>query len=434
MQNNVRAAPDLSVEMLNAEFWISRTADANELLLTTNEINAFNHSLVEKIPGHMVDIFAMTDQIEAGKLRRLVDRYDAVCQQELFVDGKIASDSIKAKIVATKNCENISDTITVRYALITGRCNMRSFPTNTHACRKLAESPLIDRFQETHLEPGQPALIFHTSTDGLWLFAQVFNYCGWVERAKLALFDRTVWHEYCERYQREFLVVSGKRLYIAENYCADYPSLLFSMGARLPLWYGEQQEIVDLQNVCGSYTVAMPRRQPDGSGCIVPMLIPLSSDVAVGNVPFTGANLLRQAFKMLGERYGWGGLFESWDCSGLVVAAYSVFGFNLPRNCAIDEQPSALIRKLDFSENDDIMNKSQKLATLIPGGVIFTPGHVMIYLGSVADKPYVIHSTSGGRDSNGNILNCVLVANLHEHSTVMQLRLIDQVYAAGNYQ
>jgi len=354
VQNHVVPAPDVNREMLSAEFWISQNASANEVLLTETEINAFNQSLFAKIPRHMVNIYIAPSQIDADKLKKLLGRYDGIGQQKLFIDGQIANESSWAEILAAKNCENLSNTTNVRYALITERCNLRSFPTNSNACRMLEEMPLIDRFQEAHLEPGQPALIYHDSIDGQWLFVQIFNYCGWVEATKLALFAQAVWREYCDHYQSEFLVVNSKRLHITENYLATRQSLMFSMGARLPLWYGVQQKIVDLQNVCGTYVVAMPRRRSDGSGYIAPLLIPLSSDVTVGYLPFTLANLLRQAFKLQGERYGWGGLFESWDCSGLIMAAYSVFGFDLPRNCAIDEQPQALTRKLDFSENDGI--------------------------------------------------------------------------------
>ena len=298
----------------------------------------------------------------------------------------------------------------------------------------MTDAPIIDRFQETHVEPGQPLLVYHESANGLWFFVQVYNYCGWVESAKVALFEPVVWRDYCKYYQQKFIVVNCKRLCIAENYCHPQPKLLFSMGAQLPLWYGDIVQIVDMQNVCGSYVVAMPRRQADGSGRILPLLIPLCSEITIGRLPYSLANLLRQVFKVQGERYGWGGLFDSWDCSGLIMAVYSVFGFLLPRNCAVDEQPLAIKRSLDFSEKDDIISKSQMLMTVNPGGLVFTPGHVMMYLGAVSGKHYVIHSTSGGCDSRGNLLNCVLVANIQEHSSAKRSPLIEQVYAAGNFQ
>jgi hypothetical protein len=420
--------------MLSADYWIAKNLNANDVLLTEVEIDIFNQSLIENIPAHMTDIYTTAAQINAEKLYVLVNRYDVLSQQELFINGEGANDLVWAELFALKNSGSILETTNVRYALATERCNVRAFPTNVFACRELTDYPLIDRFQETHLEPGQPVLVYHESADGLWFFVRLFNYCGWVEKNKIALFDAAVWRDYCHHYQKECLVVTGKRLYIAEGYCSGRQKLLFSMGAQLPLWYGAPKEIVDMQNICGSYVVAVPRRHTDGSGLIVPLLIPIGSDVAVGRLPYTLANLLRQAFKLLGERYGWGGLYESWDCSGLIMAAYSVFGFRLPRNCAVEEQPKALKRRLDFSENDDIINRSQMLAAVNSGGVVFTPGHVMMYLGATCGKHYVIHSTSGGRDSRGNILNCVLVANMHEHSTSKQLRLIDQVYAAGNFQ
>jgi len=49
-------------------------------------------------------------------------------------------------------------------------------------------------------------------------------------------------------------------------------------------------------------------------------------------LPFTRANLLRQAFRFLGERYGWGHDYQGRDCSGFVSEVYRSMGVQLPRN------------------------------------------------------------------------------------------------------
>ena len=61
-------------------------------------------------------------------------------------------------------------------------------------------------------------------------------------------------------------------------------------------------------------------------------------------LPLTRANLLRQGFKFLGERYGWGHSYNARDCSGFVSEVYRSFGVQLPRNTRDQaRQPGAAI-------------------------------------------------------------------------------------------
>src|SRR3546814_16455484 len=68
------------------------------------------------------------------------------------------------------------------------------------------------------------------------------------------------------------------------------------------------------------------RSNDDGSLRIVPALLPRTADVSADYLPLTHANLIRQAFKFLGERYGWGHSYGTRDCSGFVSEVYRSFG------------------------------------------------------------------------------------------------------------
>ena len=57
-----------------------------------------------------------------------------------------------------------------------------------------------------------------------------------------------------------------------------------------------------------------------------------TADAAADYLPLNRANLLRQGFKFLGERYGWGHSYNARDCSGFVSEVYRSFGVQLPRN------------------------------------------------------------------------------------------------------
>src|SRR3546814_19235257 len=91
------------------------------------------------------------------------------------------------------------------------------------------------------------------------------------------------------------------------------------MGIRIPVlrdWPGNKP--VNGQAAYTSHVVELPVRNDDGSLRIVPALLPRTADVSADYLPLTHANLIRQAFKFLGERYGWGHSYGTRDCSGFV--------------------------------------------------------------------------------------------------------------------
>ena len=58
----------------------------------------------------------------------------------------------------------------------------------------------------------------------------------------------------------------------------------------------------------------------------------MNRDVHQGYLDFTQAGIITQAFKCLGDRYGWGGMLKSPDCSAYALNVYRCFGLNIPRN------------------------------------------------------------------------------------------------------
>ena len=89
---------------------------------------------------------------------------------------------------------------------------------------------------------------------------------------------------------------------------------------------------VNGQHPYTAHVVELPMRAADGSLHFTPALLPRTADVAADYLPLTRANLLRQSFKFLGERYGWGHSYNARDCSGFVSEVYRSFGVQLPRN------------------------------------------------------------------------------------------------------
>src|SRR5690606_33093221 len=78
--------------------------------------------------------------------------------------------------------------------------------------------------------------------------------------------------------------------------------------------------------------VQLPLRDAEGRLSFTSALLPLSADVHQGYLPFTANNIIGQAFKFLGERYGWGHDYNGRDCTGFISEIFRSFGFLMPRN------------------------------------------------------------------------------------------------------
>ena len=130
------------------------------------------------------------------------------------------------------------------------------------------------------------------------------------------------------------------------------------------------------------------------------VLISQHSAVSVGYLPLTSQNVLRVAFSMLGDAYGWGAMLDSADCSSYIRDIYKCFGLELPRNTTWQEAMPVVkceMGKLPQNAEGDAV-KAALLDTLPPGAVLYFPGHTMMYLGKVDGNYYVISSVSSVAD------------------------------------
>src|SRR5690606_6907071 len=193
-----------------------------------------------------------------------------------------------------------------------------------------------------------------------------------------------------------FLVVTGataSTVYSPEN--PRVSEVQLEMGVRVPVLQGfAPGERINGQVPAAHHVVQLPVRGEDGALSFEPALLPRSADVASDYLPLTEANLIRQAFKFLGERYGWGHSYNARDCSGFVSEIYRSFGVLIPRNTS-RQSISPALNRLPFTADDGHEARIQALAEARPGDLIYIPGHVMMVIGHVDGEPFVIHDTSG---------------------------------------
>ncbi|MEA9655349.1 SH3 domain-containing protein [Xanthomonas campestris pv. raphani] len=378
---------------LQADYWIARSGTANAPRMPGTQIAAFNARLLRD-DASMHDLARLPATLTAAQVRAWIQTLSATPTRTLYsVDGQTVTAAQLDALRQSLALDALPARITPAYALVVQRAALRTFPT-TQRVFTTPDDRDIDRFQESALYPGTPVAVLHTSADGAWRFVLAENYATWVANDQLAVGTRAQVLDYAQRGPR--LVVTGARVQSA--YTPELPSvsaLTLDMGTNLPLlprW--PPQTPVNGQLPLAAYVVELPQRDARGALQLVPALVPRGADVHIGALPLSDAALLRQAFKFLGERYGWGNDYAARDCSGFVLDVYRSLGIALPRNTG-DQARSPVLHSVPFDQRAPLPQRQQQLARLQVGDLIYIPGHVMLVIGHVQGTPWVIHDVAG---------------------------------------
>ncbi len=373
---------------LTPTFWINKTNDDTPIL-SVQKISALNSTAFASADT-MVDLRHFPTDLSSDQtvaMLRTVSRVPTT--PRYFADGSEVGETDFARYEDSLNLHAIAAANSVRFGLVVKRAHMRTYPTDD-AVYKTEIPTNIDRFQENGLFPADAVAILHQSKDGEWLLVQSYNYLAWVRREAIAVGNRDEILEYRDR--QSFIVVTGDKVFTTFNpELAAVSELQFDMGTRLPL--ADRKAVGNNlrgQNPYTSYVVDLPIRDEAGQLRFEPALIARNQDVAPGYLPYTRQNIIRQSFKFLGERYGWGHSFNARDCTGFVSEIYKTFGIYLPRNSG-DQGRSSIGDNVRFADTSLENSKSEALQLMDVGDLIYIPGHVMLYLGEVDGHPYVIH-------------------------------------------
>ncbi|WP_010340170.1 SH3 domain-containing protein [Xanthomonas sacchari] len=388
---------------LQAEHWIARLPAASPPLLQATQRAAFNARLLRD-DASMHDLAALPTQLPAAQVRAQILALSAPPTRTLYDTQGAVLDA--ARLQALQHAlalEALLAQVQPRYALVVQRADLRRFPTAERVFSDRDDRD-IDRFQESALYPGSAVAILHASADGQWLFVLANNYAAWIARDRVAEGDRASVLAYAQRTPR--LLVTGARA--ATVFTPELPAasqVVLDMGSALPLLRGwPPQNSVNGQSPLAAYVVQLPLRDRDGRLQLAPALVPRGADVAEAPLPATPQMLLQQAFKFLGERYGWGNSYDARDCSGFVVDLHRSLGIELPRNTG-DQARSPALTSVPYPATDPLPQRRQALAQLRVGDLVYIPGHVMLVIGHENGQTWVIHDVAGAsyRDAAGRL-------------------------------
>jgi cell wall-associated NlpC family hydrolase len=378
---------------LTPAFWIGLQPQPDRVILSRQQIEAQNAKLFAQDKS-MHELAKVPASLSATQVRGWIeDLADPPSKQLYDVDGKPVPQGTLKDIVDARALDAIPASQKTRFGLVVRRAALRTFPTTLRVFSHPGDTD-IDRFQETAEFPGTPVVIAHATRDGRWLFVVSPRYAAWTEAKNIAEGSRDAVLGYADK--TPYRIVTGAKVYTV--YTREAPAVSqveLDMGTRVPVLTDlAADQAVNGQTPYAAHVIELPVRKADGSLAFSPALIQKNADTSADYLPLTARNLITQAFKFLGERYGWGHAYDGRDCSGFVSDVYRSMGVQMPRNTSTQGVSPAFARHA-FSDASSHEERLQAAHALQLGDLVYIPGHVMMSLGQWQGQPWMIHDVLG---------------------------------------
>ncbi len=420
-----QAAVAINDQRATADYWTKKNSSGDNVFATAADLEMINLQIRQKSSGAIVDLAKYPEKVYKQWTENKITAtmtlggYQKAEVPALFKNGTALTEFSYTQ--AKKNCglDELPAACEVRYALTTGRANLRLLPEEAGWFEEATDTH-YDDLQATAIDPSEPLIVLVDSLDKQFVFVESRTYAGWIKTSALVFTDRATWLKYVA--PQNYLTV------IASRKTIPHGKAYFQMGSKVLL------RAADLQKD-GSWAICLPAADANGTVVEQGLNTPNDNGVVKGVLPCTENNIIRQAFRFLGEEYGWGGLDNSVDCSAFVQDVYRSVGIEIPRDTK--KQEKSMPRSISLNG----MNREQRLEILRktkPGSLLFVPGHVMIYLGTDdKNEPIVIHSLSSyftfedGKTVK-HYVRKILVSDLH-FTNRNNVEMIDRITSIGNF-
>lgn len=272
-------------------------------------------------------------------------------------------------------------------AIITKSTHLRVLPTlkpRFYNPKKAGEGFPFDYWQNSYIYLGTPVLITHYSRSQAWAYVESGFVSGWVSVLDVGILKKKQVESLKNR--QNFVVVQEDYtpLKDTQNYFLESARI----GMLLPL----------LKHTKTHFEVEIFVRDVKGYAHSKKVMVE-KERFAEFPMSFSALALATLAQGILGEKYGWGGMFGNRDCSMFLRDILGNFGFFLPRNSqaqmyqTFNTSQFIEINTQDLQEKKDfIKNNGIPFATLLG-----MPGHIMLYVGEKDNEIYVLHDVWGLR-------------------------------------
>lgn len=393
--------PGTERDMKSPGFWISRHPSPDALILGAEELKMFHQKLVKE--GLTKDLFSI-DAFDLNVSRTQIQNEIKKFEHGDYFDreGKLVSRALFKRINENLSIEDIKD-IVPRHAFVVRQSDQRLLPTDAI----LTAEPFdleFDEVQNSSLDAGSPVVVFYETLDEKWAYTQTSASAGWVKKENLAFVSSDEFKNLLS--SEKFVVVTAAKadLYLDEARTKYYDYV--RMGTRLALLGGSGD--VDEVEIAPGQNLFISRQ-----------------DVHNGFLAYTPRHIIEQAFKMLNEPYGWGGMNGEQDCSAFLKGVFATVGIELPRNSGEQGRTGKLVKNLSDA---------------MPGiAVAQMKGHIVLYLGIYDGRPFVIHEAYAYREpaegeDRVRVFNRVAVSDLNLGQGSKKGSLLERIVSVREYR
>lgn len=382
-------APNVTGEMCSPEYWISRAENPYSVLLTPEEIEKLNASVLSVRETNTADLSALPESFDGAALCEELSRFES--PKSLYLNGKAVPEAYYEAIRKNISGAKTDKSMALSYGFATDYTVMKAYPYDDFLSDD-PNDPEWDNFANSGVLCNEPIAIYFFTADEKFAYVRSSVCSGWVSSADIAVCrDKAQWQAALPG--DDFLVVTGDKVYLEPSSAdSELSEKCLTMGTVLKLKTPENPDSRIINRTpWNNYVVSIAGRSDDGSYIEKTALIPMNRDVHKGYLAFTEAGLIRQAFKCLGSRYGWGGMLKSPDCSGYVLSLYKCFGINIPRNTSWQ---ALMPVRVDNIGNLTAEEKTAALKSVPPGAIVQFNGHEMLFLGESGGRLYTINDVS----------------------------------------
>ncbi|HUT63764.1 MAG TPA: SH3 domain-containing protein, partial [Anaerolineae bacterium] len=396
-KNAPKVSPRTTEEMQHPGFWISNIkGDPDRVIMTPEqivELNIKNRTKsydMKDVNGKpysikntntiLVENPLSIKTFSGDSLRVLLLRNRNFLEARPFYDfrKKEYDEDMKNDLYENTDPASIPDLIVPQHGILVTHSNNRRFPTHKIAFDE--RDGWINQFSTTSLDAAMPVAILHTSRDRDWYFVRSEIAFGWVPAVNVAIGSAEEIRAYVNA-ENFIMSCTYKVPVYGDSEMKNFLMDLY-MGARIKL----------INETPNSYHVLVPFRRSDGSFETVMGWVKPDALVSVGYQPFTQRNIINTFFTVLYRPWSGGDSYNERNCCGGIRAVLRTFGIFTLNSTTFQLHASDHV--IAFPKETQKEIKYKYLEGCDPGiCLIGSSEHVIMYLGEVNGRQYVIHQT-----------------------------------------
>lgn len=394
-----------------AGFWIGRLDNPDESILTPRQIEKMNNTILDE-NDEMANVTESGNTVSRQDLIEWLFE-DPIPQDKKMFDkkGQVIKGNFYKEVMDNMNTTGVAESNGLIFGVIAKKADIRAFPTDEPVLKSPSAKD-FDAFQYSAIYPPQPVALLHKSKDGKWGFFQAHFVRGWIKMDKIAFANKRddinpVGKEpflpnQSDRINPHSLVITGSRVIVFKDKKNNGNAEIVPMGTTFVL-QGEDKNY---------WIVKFPEKDKDGQLQWIGAYIKKKADIHIGYLAYTKRNVINQAFKILGEGYGWGGRNGLRDCSSFIKDVFATMGIILPRHSSHQAASGQVLLSLDKAAPPEDIKMA--LDSAVPGITLLgLNGHIMLYLGNINGSYYSLHQFFGYHDKDGfRTVNKAVVTNL----------------------